>query len=244
MFAWWTTLASLPDRREHGYAGVLDGKIYFVSGRKGGFITQPDLFIYDLATDSWSSGASVIRSTSGHIVQVLGNRLYAMGGELVRDDTVLDINQVYDPVKDRWSEAATMPVGLHASANTVVGGSIYVFGGAAVVEASSLGRDTVYRFDPPAVRNPPPSSLRATLRARGAVLLKWKFKHKKSDATSLQVELKSKSSRRELINLATAKKKLLLTGLEAGVTYSFRVRSRGPSGRSAWSDTVTLTMPD
>lgn len=32
----WTTLASLPDRREHAYAGVIDGKIYLASGRMGG----------------------------------------------------------------------------------------------------------------------------------------------------------------------------------------------------------------
>ena len=213
-------------------------------GEWGGVITQPDLFIYDPAADAWSLGAPVIESTSGHVVQVVGGLLYAIGGELVRLDRVLDITQVYNPAKDRWTLGAPLPIALHATANTVVDGSIYLFGGISVVEANSLGLDTVFRFDPPVPKNPPPTNLAVKLFASGDVRLKWKFKHRTSDATSVQVEIKSSRAQRKLVTLAPSKKKLRLSDLATGSTHSFWVRSRGPSGRSGWSDAVAVTIPN
>ena len=90
-----------------------------------------------------------------------------------------------------------------------------------------------------------PRKLKAKVLSATEVRLRWKFRHKKSDATKIQIQAKMGDGRfKKKATVMTEVKKLALQGLEPGATYAFRVRSKGPSGVSAWSDERTVSLPD
>lgn len=240
----WQKLAPLLEPRDHGYAGVIDDKIYFASGRLN-FILQPELQIYDPKSNSWSFGPPLLEAVSGHAVQVVDNRLYAMGGEDVPNDGVTRRAQRYDPFAGIWENMTEIPKPLHAAANAAYKGSIYLFGGVDVVEGSSRGLVDVWRFDPPLVRNPAPAKLKAKALDSTTVRLKWRLKRKISDATSQQVQVRlAGRDWKELSEEGIRVQKLVVSELKSGATYTFRVRTNGPLGPSEWSNERTVTLPE
>ncbi|MDX1503767.1 MAG: fibronectin type III domain-containing protein [Thermoanaerobaculia bacterium] len=242
----WVSLAPLLEPREHGYAAVMDDKIYYASGRRD-FEPQPELQIYDPAKDEWTFGPRLIEAVSGHVVQAVDNRLFALGGEAPLIGHVTRRSQRYDPFAEVWDQVVDLPLPLHAAANAVYRGSIYLFGGIDIVEGSSLGRVNVYRFDPPSIRNPAPFRLKAKALKRrpGRVRLKWKLKRNLSDATSFQVQSRLEGEPwQDLATPGIGAKRLTVSGLEPGATYGFRVRANGPAGPSEWSAERTVRLPD
>jgi len=223
---------------------VIDDKIYFASGRLN-FILQPELQIYDPKSNSWSFGPPLLEAVSGHAVQVVDNRLYAMGGEDVPNDGVTRRAQRYDPFAGIWENMTEIPKPLHAAANAAYKGSIYLFGGVDVVEGSSRGLVDVWRFDPPLVRNPAPAKLKAKALDSTTVRLKWRLKRKISDATSQQVQVRlAGRDWKELSEEGIRVQKLVVSELKSGATYTFRVRTNGPLGPSEWSNERTVTLPE
>ena len=183
----------------------------------------------------------MIEPTSGHAVQAVGGRLYAIGGEQVRLENVLALSQAYDPVRDEWTLVAPPPIPIHAAGNAVMNDSIYLFGGTSVIEASSTGIDRVFRFDPPIVQAP--KKLKVRVLKSGDIKVKWKFKPGKSDATEIEVQIRA--GNRAFATAATVDtrtKTLIATDLKPGA-YTFRARSNGPSGTSAWSTEVSAKVP-
>jgi len=87
-----------------------------------------------------------------------------------------------------------------------------------------------------------PRKLRAKLLASGNVRLKWKFPARRSDATVIEVQMKAKKKFKRVAQLGPRAKKLVLKELGPG-EYVFRVRARGPSGPSEWSNERSLTVP-
>ena len=240
----WERLAPLLAPRDHGYAGVIDDKIYFASGRLN-FALQPELQIYDPDSDSWSFGPSLIEAVSGHAVQVVDNRLYVFGGEDVPASRVTNRTQRYDPFAQVWEDMTTLPRPLHAAANAVYNGSIYLFGGINIVEGSSTGLPDVLRYDPPDLRNPAPFKLKAAARGTTRARLKWKLKRRMSDATSFEVQSRlDDGDWEEIAQLGIRAKKVFVSDLEPGATYVFRIRANGPVGPSEWSNERRLKMPE
>lgn len=240
----WEKLAPLLEPRDHGYAGVIDDKIYFASGRLN-FILQPELQIYDPKSNSWSFGPPLLEAVSGHTVQVVDNRLYVIGGEDVPNSTVTNRTQRYDPFAGIWENMTSVPTPIHAAANSVFKGSIYLFGGVHIVEGSSRGVVGVWRFDPPLVRNPAPLKLKAKTLDTTTIRLKWRVKRKLSDATSQQVQVRlAGRDWKDLSEEGIRVKKLVVSGLQPGGTYTFRVRANGPLGPSEWSNERTVTLPE
>ena len=104
-----------------------------------------------------------------------------------------------------------------------------------------------FPFDRPTLGSEPPPAqaprkLKAKVLSSTRVRLRWKFRHKKSDATKIQIQAKPGDGRFKNVATVTPEvKKLVLEGLEPGATYTFRARARGPSGKSAWSNQRTVT---
>lgn len=72
--------------------------------------------------------------------------------------------------------------------------------------------------------------------------VKWKFKPGKPDATEIEVQIRA--GNRAFATEATVDtrtKKLVATDLKLG-RYTFRARSNGPSGTSAWSAEVSAEV--
>ena len=240
----WEVLAPLLEPREHGYAAVIDGEIYYAAGRLN-FVPKDDLQIYDPATDTWTFGPPLPESVSGHAVQVVDGLLYAIGGEDPAKLTVTRSNQRFHPGTGEWERMLDLPRPLHAAPNVVHMGSIYLFGGVHAVEGSSQGIDQVLRYDPPPSRNPAPRKLKAKVLDASSVRLKWRFKRRQSDATSLRIQVRvEEGDWQSAATVAKGVRRTVLRGLEPGATYSFRVRAEGPPGPSDWSNVRTVTLPE
>jgi N-acetylneuraminic acid mutarotase len=139
----WKTKASMPTPRADLSAGVVDGKIYLIGGKK--YIPSDPYYkesdaneVYDLATDSWSNKTAVPIATFGYASAVVDNKIYIIGGGTQfwerYDLTYVTANQVYDPAKDKWSSGATFnPEGSYMASAATSGidapKRIYLMGG-------------------------------------------------------------------------------------------------------------------
>jgi len=85
---------------------------------------------YDIATDSWTTVASLPSARSDLAAATVGGKIYVFGG-CRGDETILNDVDVYDPVTDTWSTAPSdMPTARAAMyAVATRGGTVYVIGG-------------------------------------------------------------------------------------------------------------------
>jgi len=115
----WERKADMPAPRAAGGVAMLGGKIYLIGGRTGGSIFEgnfrPPLAsvdVYDPAADTWERGPpmSVARDHLG--VEVLGGKIYAVGGRSFTMLNPLSAVEVYDPATGRWEMAPRLPIPL------------------------------------------------------------------------------------------------------------------------------------
>ena len=127
-----------------GTGGYYNGKLYVLGCDNGQALSDKAVLIYDIATGTYSQGASSptrLVYTGGAMI---GSRLYYVGGALSTDS------------KLRWYDANTdthgvgPDTGLPGGTNywirgTSIGGKLYLVGGA---NGSSLVLDKVLEYDP------------------------------------------------------------------------------------------------
>ncbi len=122
----WTTLPEPPDL--HGCdpaAGVIDGQLYVVGGHNGTNAVNI-MDVYNPATNTWATKASMPTARYGLTAGVIEGKLYAVGGH---DGTsVVNTVEVYDPSTDTWTTDTPMPT-ARSTASAVIDGKLYVVGG-------------------------------------------------------------------------------------------------------------------
>lgn len=129
----WSQAAPLPAPRNHLGSAVLDGKIYAIGGQTGhdgGLTTHADVYVYDLAADTWTAVQSLPKAIS-HISNssfTLDGRIIVVGGEVDHLEAVRDA-YAYDPEADEWTSLTELPVALQSMVSGALGGRIYVTGG-------------------------------------------------------------------------------------------------------------------
>ena len=101
-------------------ANVVNGKIYLIGGNPNGTLNQ----VYDPASNTWFTKASVPTAVTSYASAVVDNKIYVI---------TTNLTQIYDPESNSWSHgtAAPLPAILGtASATTGVNAPkrIYVFG--------------------------------------------------------------------------------------------------------------------
>jgi N-acetylneuraminic acid mutarotase len=130
----WVSLANMPTARRGLGAAVVGNALYAIGGSTG---TSPcsgaplaTVERYDIATDTWSTRASLPSPRSDLAAVSHGGKIYVFGG-CVGPFTTLDDVDVYDPVTDTWStDPADMPTArasMYGAARK--GNRIYVIGG-------------------------------------------------------------------------------------------------------------------
>ncbi len=135
----WTTRASMPTPRKNFAIAVYKNKIYCISGESdydpeslGGIYTDVNE-VYDPATNTWETKASIPTPRYGMCANVVDGKIYVMGGGLYIStypfNTCCGLNEVYDPETDTWTEKTSLPTSVLHAASAVVDGRIYVFGG-------------------------------------------------------------------------------------------------------------------
>jgi N-acetylneuraminic acid mutarotase len=141
----WTARAPMKSDRMSAcsVAGVIDSKIFLVTGCNGYGGTLSVLDIYDPTTNTWTTGDAAPHQHQGGGGGVIEGKLYVVGGLQYAKDPSSNLD-VYDPINHRWATARPMPKSLHSFASGVIDGKLVVAGGTGVDGPSA----DVFVYDP------------------------------------------------------------------------------------------------
>jgi glucose/arabinose dehydrogenase/N-acetylneuraminic acid mutarotase len=127
----WETKAPLPVNLLDAGGTALNGKLYVVAGKTTAG-PQNTMYIYDPATNAWTTGASLPgAAVENPAVVAHGGKLYAFGGSTGPFGGAQTTSAVFDPATGNWTSRAAMPTARSGAAAQVVGSNIYVAGGMA-----------------------------------------------------------------------------------------------------------------
>ena len=142
----WSNVAPLPVALGQGSIGASNGKIYVAGGFIGGTNVTNALRIYDIASNTWTSGANMptspgVEAAAGAVVN---GKFYVMGGDDFNNG--LNTTFIYDIATNTWTMGATLPDNRTNTYGTAYNGLIYVYGG--VILPGFTTTDTLLRYDP------------------------------------------------------------------------------------------------
>jgi YVTN family beta-propeller protein len=123
----WTQIASQPFA-QYGAADVINGKIYLVGFDP--FSTTTRVVIYDPASDSWSTGATMPALRLDIAVTAANGKVYVFGGRSgTGADPVTSSVYEYTPSTNTWATKTNMPTARMGAVAISLNGLIYVIGG-------------------------------------------------------------------------------------------------------------------
>ena len=130
----WSFGEPLPEERYASAVAVIDNKLYLSGGSYRGPKNvfqgeRSDLFIYDLKTGKWTTGAPMPTPRRDHSAAVIGKRIYFIGG-VTLDGKYVNAVEIYDTGTNTWSTATPLPTAKGWMGAGVIDGKIYVAGGA------------------------------------------------------------------------------------------------------------------
>jgi hypothetical protein len=144
----WSPIADLPGGGlAQAVCAEMAGKIYITDGEDHLYAENDKLYIYDIATDSFTTGADIPASGAFLAAEgvFLNGRLYVIGGCSGDCSTGVSRVAVYNPATDHWSTAADYPVAVAWHGCTAAGNAIYCGGGETT---NGSGVKTAYKYDP------------------------------------------------------------------------------------------------
>ena len=129
----WTQLANMPTGKQNIQGSYWNGKIYV----PGGFTTVhlAENAIYDIATNTWSTGAPEPAIRSG-ATAAYNNKIYVFGGNPGPSNQTL----IYDIATNTWTTGANMPVAVTYGRAITVGNFAYYVGGIAGTTTNAVQR--------------------------------------------------------------------------------------------------------
>ena len=129
----WTTLAPMPTPEAGAAAASINGKLYVIGGITQAVTNNPRnavLQVYDPATNTWATKASMPTARAGAEAVAINGQLYVVGG--TTDNTSSGYTgtfEVYDPATDTWSTKGPMPTPRQVFAAGAVNGQLFAIGG-------------------------------------------------------------------------------------------------------------------
>jgi hypothetical protein len=143
----WSNVAPLPVPLGQASIGAWNGKIYVAGGFIGGSNVTNALRIYDIASNTWTSGANMptspgVEAAAGAVVN---GKFYVMGGDDFTNS--LNTNFIYDIATNTWTKGAALPdsrTNTYGAAYTYTN-TIYVYGG--VILPGFTTTDTLLVYD-------------------------------------------------------------------------------------------------
>lgn len=127
----WEQKAEIPTERNFlsPNACNVNNKIYVIGGSSSEGVVLDVVEAYDPASDSWETKAPLNKARWGYISEVVGGKIYVMGGCLTTFGDAITDMEIYDPVADTWTLAGKMPTARLGFGSCVVDDRIYVMGG-------------------------------------------------------------------------------------------------------------------
>jgi glucose/arabinose dehydrogenase/N-acetylneuraminic acid mutarotase len=137
----WTAKRAMPQAVLDAGGTALAGKLYAVGGKTSAGHRKA-VAVYDPATDTWSTAASLPgEAVENPAVVAVDGRLYAFGGSTSPFGGMQTAAASYDPVEDKWTSLPAMPTARAGAAAQMVGSRIYVIGGMGADGASLASVD-------------------------------------------------------------------------------------------------------
>lgn len=126
----WEERAPTPTTIGWNQAVELNDKIYVISGGIDKNSMSNKMYIYDPETDTWDdSGPAIETGRLAHSLDVVGGKIYLMGGVPSGSSGALSDIQIFDPQTNQWTSGGQMPFGRSAHGSCVIDGKIYIVGG-------------------------------------------------------------------------------------------------------------------
>ena len=132
----WVSKTPMPSHRQGFAIATCQNKIYVIGGwnsldpNTGIAITLGTNEMYDPATDTWTTKASMPTPTAYMEANVIDDKIYVIAGITdISKPTLSSSNWVYDPSSNSWNPAASIPTSVFKYASAVVDNKIYVVGG-------------------------------------------------------------------------------------------------------------------
>jgi hypothetical protein len=125
----WVDKEPMPVGTAYMDAVAYDGKVYIAGGMGTSFFDRfTTLRIYDPATNSWSTGASMSVGRSEIGAVVWQDQLWVVGGQSAVGMGIQSLATVeaYDFDNDSWTTMASLPTGIIAPEPVVLNDTLYV----------------------------------------------------------------------------------------------------------------------
>lgn len=150
----WSALPSMHRARGGLAGGLIDGRIYAVSGGPNPFPVNRSPYrsveVFDLATNRWTEGPPIPISRHHAASATLDGKLYVMGGERTGDYSLASVER-FDPRTGRWEELPPLPLGVGDPRGAAVAGKVLVMGGqdqTGWTQGRGYYTPAVWAFDP------------------------------------------------------------------------------------------------
>ncbi|BBI32662.1 Kelch repeat-containing protein [Cohnella abietis] len=142
--------SNMPTARAGFSTVTLNNKIYTFGGFSGNAATYDGgplntVEVYDLATDTWASKATMPSARGWATAAVYNGKIYVFGGLVSKSEEASNTVFVYDPTTDTWANKANMPVIQYAPSSVVVNNKIYIVGGST---GASRVQNTLWEYTP------------------------------------------------------------------------------------------------
>lgn len=125
----WAVKTDMSVERTYPYTAAVGGKIHVMGGSLLADMRQ-DHYIYDVAGNSWTTGANFPRKStySNNSAVTLDGKIYCIGG-FYYPSSNSPYNDLYDPATDTWAAKTDIPTARRHNGVQTVGGKIYSIGG-------------------------------------------------------------------------------------------------------------------
>jgi serine protease AprX len=125
----WTLLAPSLEHYFAAPAVYFNGKIYNFGGYNETFQATDTTRIYDIGTNTWTTGAPMPAALGGMAAALWKGIVYVAGGSSDLGGSVVNTLYAYNTVADSWATLEPMPQGSWISAYGAINGKVYVAGG-------------------------------------------------------------------------------------------------------------------
>jgi len=127
----WTSLAQMPNARNHLTAAALNDVVYVAGGNAGPLNLAPPTAVlaYLPASDTWRTVGHLTRGVRSPGMAATNNRIHVIGGFRDNPFEATSLVQIFDPQLGTVTIGPPMPTRRGAPAVAVLDGRIHVIGG-------------------------------------------------------------------------------------------------------------------